>query len=109
MCHYRKKKSNVNDCASSSASASIRSSLFLLVFSTDDRVTSASTFTEKTNKNISNSQHVHQQSKQELVPSSPNTKPTDVDFLSRNIERVRMASLRNKYDLSFSFLVISID
>lgn len=80
--------------------------LFLLVFSTDDRVTSASTVTEKTNKNISSSYHTNAQSKHEHHhPSSSTTHPQprpEVDFLSKNIERIRMTSLRNKYVAFFN-------
>lgn len=72
---------------------------FLLVFSTDDRSHSASTGNEKLNKPIAINPNSNNQSNEGPTPLNGDTKRPNVDFLTKNIERVRMASLKNKYDL----------
>jgi hypothetical protein len=71
----------------------------LLVFSTDDRSHSASTGNEKLNKPIAINPNSNNQSNEGPAPLDGDTKRPNVDFLTKNIERVRMASLKNKYDL----------
>ncbi len=72
-----------------------------LVFSTDDRSSSASTSNEKQNKDIVNNQNSNNQLKQEQIPSPEDIKRTDINFLAKNIKRIRIASLKNKYDSFF--------
>ncbi|CAF1074162.1 unnamed protein product [Rotaria sp. Silwood1] len=68
----------------------------IILFSSDDRTPSASTINEKRNKNIINNHHSNNQLKQEQIPSLEEIKRPDINFLTRNIERVRLSSLRNK-------------
>ncbi len=71
-----------------------------LVFSTDDRSPSASTNQEKQNKTPENNQQPTNEVKEERIKSPEGTKRSDTNFLQRNIDRIRTASLRIKYKIS---------
>jgi len=75
--------------------------IFFLVFSSDDRSPSASTSNEKPNKTMTNNYNSNNQSKKEHILVPEDIKRADVNFLEKNIEQIRIASLRNKYDLLF--------
>ncbi len=47
-------------------------------------------------KNIPKNQYSNNQFKQEQISTTEDSKRPDVDFLRRNMERVRIAGLRNK-------------
>ncbi|CAF2086152.1 unnamed protein product [Rotaria magnacalcarata] len=68
----------------------------IILFSSDDRSPSASTTREKKNKHIIDSSDSNNPSKQERVPSQEEIIRPDINFLEKNIERIRLASLRNK-------------
>ena len=70
-----------------------------VVFSSDDRSPSASTNNEKQNKNLENTQNSTQQIKAERIQTPEGSKRTDTNFLEQNIQRIRLASLRNKYEI----------
>ena len=73
--------------------------LFLiLVFSTDDRAPSASTANEKQNNSNNNHRNSNIQLKEEQGSISEHVKRADINFLEKNIEKVRSTSLKNKYD-----------
>ncbi|CAF0826393.1 unnamed protein product [Rotaria sordida] len=80
----------------------------IILFSTDDRSPSASTTNEKRNKNIINNHHSNNQLKQEQIPLPEEIKRPEINFLEKNIERVRLSSLRNrennKYDDNLVFM-----
>ncbi len=69
-----------------------------VVFSSDDRSPSASTLNEKQIKTITNNQL-----KQEQILVPEDIKRPDINYLAKNIERIRIASLKNKYDLFVFF------
>jgi hypothetical protein len=71
-----------------------------LVFSSDDRSPSASTTHEKQTKTLESKPNADNQLKEEQIQTPEGTKRSDANFLQRNIERIRLASLRNKYKIT---------
>jgi predicted XRE-type DNA-binding protein len=71
--------------------------IIVLVFSSDDRSPSASTSNGKQNKNIISNQNPSTQLKQEQIRSAEEIKRPDINFVEKNIERIRNTSLKNKY------------
>ena len=73
----------------------------------DNRSTSASSTIEKLPKPIPIDPISNIQYKEKPRPLNGDTKQLDDDFMTRNIERVRMASLRNKYrSIHSSYLLL---
>ncbi|CAF2491807.1 unnamed protein product [Rotaria sp. Silwood2] len=68
----------------------------IILFSTDDRSPSASTTNEKLNKNIVDNHYSNNQLKQEQIASPEEIKRPEINFLAKNIERIRLSSLRNR-------------
>lgn len=54
---------------------------------------------EKQNQIVTDNSQSNNQTKDEQTPSPEETKRLDVNFLAKNRERIRLASLRNKYEL----------
>jgi hypothetical protein len=74
----------------------------------DDRSNSASISIEKLPKPTLIDPNSNTQFKEKPRPLNEDTRQPDADFMTRNIEHIRMASLRNKYRSIHSIYLLFI-